>query len=242
MATHHLFANHRLFSGSSGDHGPANLFCVSQACVTFPVWRLSDKVERSQEQIVTQTGLPLHIVPMVSDMWVQRLGEASITFGHSLSLNGKQLAKVTRVFVRTDARSGSLLLVSDEERTELFPAQPDDRSALPVVVRPQAPKLSDMEEVFSVRMGPQHLNGFRFVDPSVLAELSLQGLSSRGYAYETHNVSCQYLVPARVNQTLSCRIHNDLPLVGLYHKTATGVGPLMSLLHVSPNKVDEYDQ
>ena len=241
LATHHLFTNKKLFSRANKSR--VNLFCVSQACVTFPVRELHEKLEQARETIqTTTTSSSLSIVPVVSEMWIQSLGTTSITFGHSLSLHDQMLAKITRIFVRQNVNTGKLLTVSDQERSGLFPPllEPNNNNGLPVVLRPNEPPLFEhMEHVFEARVGPQHVNEHRLVDPSALADIALQGLALRGYQHETHNVSCHYLVPAQLNQTLSVRIHSHLPLVGLYNhqERPSGTGQqLMCLVLVTPKQ------
>ena len=186
------------------------LFVVSQACVTFPLMNLRERLKEGS--IVT------------SEMWVEDLGRTSIKFGHAITvLHGEQLALITRIYVRKNVKIGNLLEISREERYRIFPATPRKDVDLPQVCKLDIPLEHDMRELFTVRIGPQHCNNAH-VDHAALADLVLQGMYIQGY--EAQKLSLRYLAPSELNQTLSCRVHKDRPLVALY-KDGTPSSPLV---------------
>lgn len=176
------------------------LFVVSQACVTFPVTDFREQLKKGSV--------------VASEMWVKDLGRTSITFGHAITFHGKHLALMTRIYVRKNVKTGNLLEISTKERYNLFPAAPRKDVDLPQVCKLDIPSERDMRELFTVRIGPQHCNNAH-VDHAALADLVLQGMYIQGY--EAQKLSLRYLAPPELNQTLSCCVHKDRPLVALYN-------------------------
>jgi hypothetical protein len=124
--------------------------------------------------------------------------------------------------------------ITEDERTEQFPASYEE-IGLPVAAKLSRPKkVSDMEEVFQVRIGPQHCNEYS-VDPSALVEIALQGLSLRGHTPYSQKVSCQHYIPPQLHETLSCRVHTNSPVVGLYRSTRSGEDELLVLATLDVN-------
>lgn len=194
MADHHLNTASGFIPAKNVD-----LFVVSQACLTFPVTNLREQLKMGSF--------------VASKMWVEDLGRTSITFGHAITFHGKFLALITRIYVRKNVKTGNLLEISMEERYSLFLATPRKGVDLPQVCKLDVPSKHDMRELFTVRIGPQHCNNAH-VDHAALADLVLQGMYIQGY--EAHKLSLRYLAPSELNQTLSCCVHKDHPLVALY--------------------------
>ena len=190
------------------DERNVDLFCVSQACSTFSVAKLKKRLERAR------TGA---VIPVMMEMWIESLGDTSLTFGHVIRFEDDILASMTRIYVRTDTKTGQVLKVSKKEREDLFPATPSittNKVKLPVVTRLEAPLESDMESLFEVLIGPQHCNN-NHVDHAALADLLLQGMSLRGMRC-TEKLSVRYLSPAKLNQTLTVCVHKVEPFAALY--------------------------
>ena len=211
IADHHLNA-----AASSvflpGECKDIELFCVSQACIVYSMKHLKERLQNARFHSIVGA-----VIPVVSDMWVQSLGRASITFGHVITFEGEMLATMTRIYVRKNVKTGVLLEVTETERTELFPARPTGDFELPVVTKLEVPSENDMTPLFTVRIGPQHCNNDH-VDHAALADLILQGMYIRGfsYSYEMPKLSLQYVAPAELNEELSVCVHKERPLVALY--------------------------
>ena len=191
------------------DNRNVDLFCVSQACSTYSVADLKKRLQ--------QTRTDDAVIPVVSEMWIESLGNTSMTFGHVIRFEDNLLAAMTRIYVRTNTKTGKMLNVLEKEREDLFPATPSrrDKVKLPVVTKLEAPSESDtMEPLFEVLIGPQHCNNDH-VDHAALADFILQGMSLRGMRC-TQKLSLRYLSPAKLNQTLKVCVHKVKPLAALY--------------------------
>lgn len=230
IGMHHLHGHADRFVPLE-NHSGLNIHCVSQACVTHPVDDLKGKLNRCDDH-VTIGDFKVGVTPLISDMWVQSLGRTSITFGHVVSLRDELIALGTYVFVRQDKATGALIHITDDERTEQFPAIYEE-VGLPPVEKFPAPNVAEMEELFQVQLGPQHCTEL-FADPAALAEIALQGLALRGFKQYSHQqVSFQHLQPAQMHQTISCRIHDRLPLIGLYRSFPSGEDELLVLATIT---------
>lgn len=199
IADHHLNISFGFLLATN-----VELFVVSQACVTFPVTNLREQLKKGSV--------------VASEMWVKDLGRTSITFGHAISFHGRHLALITRIYVRKNVKTGNVLEISTEERHNLFPVTPRKDVDLPQVCKLDVPAEHDMRELFTVRIGPQHCNNAH-VDHAALADLVLQGMHIQGY--EAQKLSLRYLAPPELNQTLSCCVHKDRPLVALYKDSSS---------------------
>ena len=214
---HHLHCHRNRFL-PRGNRSGMLFHCVSQTCVTYPVENLRDKLSKSDEYI-NVGDFTVGVTPLISDIWIQCLGRTSITFGHVVLLRDDLLALASKVFVRQDKGTGDLIPISDDERTEQFPASFEDID-LPAVSKITEPNPNEMEEVFQFRLGPQHCI-HQYADPSALAEFALQGLSLKGhFQCSGQNSSFQHLQPANLDETISCRVHKVLPIIGLYRGDA----------------------
>lgn len=198
-----------------------DLFCVSQACITYPVVNLKERLQKKR----TFSGT---VIPVESEMWIESLGNTSLTFGHLIRFEDEILALMTRIYVRTNVTTGELIKVSDTERIT-HPATPRNVT-LPQVTKLEAPSESDMQPLFEVLIGPQHCNN-NHVDHAALADLLLQGMHVQGHSHENQKLSVRYLAPAELNQTLSVCIHKEKPLAALYKD---GLSTPLAIAQVEP--------
>jgi len=207
------YADHHLNARASSVLLPkecknVQLFCVSQACMTYPILNLKERLQEARTCSET-------VIPVESEMWVESLGRTSITFGHVITFEGEILAAITRINVRKNVGTNILVEISEKERLELCLARPQRDVVMPTVTKLEVPSEPDMKALFDVRIGPQHCNNDH-VDHAALADLMLQGLYVQGYPYETQKLSIRYLEPGELDQTLSVCVHKDRPLAALY--------------------------
>lgn len=203
-ADHHLNASSFL----TQDDKNVELYCVAQACITFPIANLKERLQQTTRTSSSE-------IPVASEMWVKGSGRTAISFGHVIIFEGEMLAAMTRVFVRKNVKTGVLVQVSERERSELFPSLPRRHVELPEVTQLHVPSETNMQPLFGIRIGPQHCNNDH-VDHAALADLLLQGLFIRGYFYESKKLYVRYLAPVELDQTLTVCVHKDRPLAALY--------------------------
>lgn len=229
IGMHHLHGHAERFAPAN--NGNYYMHCVSQACQTFPVHDLTSKLLHTKESVMLG-DLEIEVTPLISESWVQSLGRTSITFGHAVCLDNDLLALATKVMVR-QGNDGKLIHISDDERNDQFPASYEELE-LPSADKPVTPNLQDMEEIFNVRIGPQHCND-RYCDPASLADMALQGMCVKGIKQFCQKVSFQHFKPAQMHETLSCRISKDHSLVGLYRECHAGEPDLLVLAKMEAN-------
>lgn len=212
VADHHLgFAMDDLFDPSTSKN--EEMFCVSQSSTVS----------------ATDFDLSLALLKRqaLDYMWVQEVGSKSLTFGHAIVLppessssttaertNSICLALASRVYVRLDRSTQSLISYTEEDR-EKFAMPREDWSWAQQQFSPLLPPLPNRtpwdksivlgdSDPFSVEIGPHHANE-NHVDHAALADIVVHAALRREPRRRQDEMvlSVQYVSPPSLWQTLT---------------------------------------
>lgn len=200
------------------------LICVAQAVKTYPgadgLQNLAHTNVMFPRGVIKGEDLVGITKPILSDIWVARMGRTSVTSGYSFTTpEGKCIASVKRVHVQV--RDGKPVPWTNADREMATMDNPGEYS-LPVIEEiPSGIDLAAFDtgclEKSTTIIGPHHCN-HTHVDHAALAELTLQGFFISGVSYEGRKCSFHYRYPAQKGQVVSCWVHKNLKISLLYGK------------------------
>lgn len=226
IADHHLHASGIIptISSSKNRLYEHDWFCVSQA-VTCEGYSTSLPYDALQSEVL-------------SNIWVESVGNSSIRFGNVISIMGKSLAKAQRVFVRKQTNGKSAPFSNDElSRFRAMGSKNDLKLPETLML-----KTSDIVRIFEdvknspilkVTVGPQHVNFGNHADHAFLLETAFHAFClALPSEVSINSVAIQYVAEVFEGDKLNCIVSEEGQQVFVAKTTTDELSNLVAIARI----------